>query len=373
MNLLDVIPVAKPKSTGVAKGKVDAYAKFRSDLQTTLDTVHPLMYENGGRYKSDMYDSGIAIAKKLVDSHNGQTLKLIEEHFATTMAIPNNLGHQSLKVDVGHEGFYLRDIPLTHSDLGRLNASPRSKLSDLMEISKIANMVVIPFDYLNPQSYAAERNSTRSAISAFNTSSKRVKMDNYVICPLRHYSILHHLKAENPNGQIVGNSYAQNFDVLAMMMPAMIMFSDRLTNVEGGLQSLYAQVNSLDASMKGVVRGMESMEKQLSQLQEKVEKQQLEMLRQTQEAEQLKLAQARMEVELQELRTAQRQAYSWFMAYEPLMFAVPHGTDLMCDKAQAIVGPCWGPDFDEIVAAALQLKMKRGQREKLNNIIHEIW
>lgn len=372
MNLLDVIPVAKPRSTGVAKGKVDAYDKFRSDLQTTLNTVHPLMFKDT-RYRSESYDEVTGIVNKLVTNFNNQTLSLVTDHFASTMSLPNNINHSSLKVDVSHEGFFARNVPLTHSDLGKLNSSPRSKLSDLMEISKIANMIVIPVDYLNPQSYSEEKYDLRQSIDRFQISSKRVKMDTYVICPLRHYSILHHLKSDNPNGQIVGNAYAQNFDVLAMMMPAMIMFTDRLTNVEGGLQSLYAKINTLDASMKGVVRGMESMEKQLSQLQEKVEKQQLEMLKQQKEAEELKLAQARMEVELNQLRTSQRQAYSWFMAYEPLMFSVPHGTDLTCDKAQAIVGPCWGPDFDEIVAAALQLKMKKGQREKLSNIILDIW
>ncbi len=118
--------------------------------------------------------------------------------------------------------------------------------------------------------------------------------------------------------------------------------------------------------MKGIVRGMESMEIKLNQLQSKVEEQQLELLRQKVAQQELAEVQKRMEARP---RSAE---YSWFMAYEPMAFALPKGVS-PTSNAEAFIGPCWGPDFDEIVAAALEFNMKKGQRVTLSRTALEIW
>lgn len=104
-------------------------------------------------------------------------------------------------------------------------------------------------------------------------------------------------------------------------------------------------------------------DKQLKSLQDKIEAQRIENIQLKFEQEQIKKIQKEMP----------RADYKWFMAYEPLMFAVRKGTDLLSDTEDALIGPCWGPDFNDIVAASLEWKKINGQRNKLSSKLTQLW
>jgi hypothetical protein len=61
------------------------------------------------------------------------------------------------------------------------------------------------------------------------------------------------------------------------------------------------------------------------------------------------------------------------MMRDPLMFAVPDGVDPSTDNGWAILGPCWGPDFDEIVFTAIGRKIIPDQRKLLSKTVMKIW
>lgn len=341
----------------MSKGNLDKFAVERAAARTTLDYMKTLY--------SSATDAGqrttlVDTAKMVLSNHNDLTRQLIVDTFKDQGYFPANLENTALHIDT-YYGLRsnLAELPMNMGAYGKFNATPRSKVSDLIEISKVANMIVIPFEYLNPESYKGEPWQTPEEIKGFKKACDDTGMQMFVICPLRHYSILQHLRAPDANLPIVANAYQQNFDVLGMMMPAMMMFSDKLSTIECNLETLYKKIDTLDSSMKSIVRGMESMETKLNQLQAKVEEQQLEVIRQKFAAAELEQAQARIEA------SARRSSeYSWFMAYEPLAFALPKGVSPLSDE-EAFVGPCWGPDFDQIVAAALEFKAKKGQRQAL--------
>lgn len=267
VNLYDVMPLVKNRSSGVSKSVLEAHTIYTNEVDATVRTLRNLT-------SAIDVDSTISA---VLSQYNKTTRDLIVEHFTKTLVLPNNISyHEKVQRKVWKRSNYEWEFSQgdhLHSGLDRMNRSPRSHLVDLVEISKIANMIIIPFEYLEPKSYTSESYGMQSSIQSFVRVSKECGFDTYVIAPLRHYSILKHLNAADPNGQIIGNAYQQNFDVLSMMLPAMLMFSDRLSNVEGGLSQLYSKVDTLDASMKGIVRGLESMERQLTQLQAKVEQQ----------------------------------------------------------------------------------------------------
>ncbi len=50
---------------------------------------------------------------------------------------------------------------------------------------------------------------------------------------------------------------------------------------------------------------------------------------------------------------------------DPLLIAVEKGEDIRSSNTQVIVGPCWGPDFDELALLALNLTLKKNQRKTL--------
>lgn len=56
-----------------------------------------------------------------------------------------------------------------------------------------------------------------------------------------------------------------------------------------------------------------------------------------------------------------------FIPYDPMMIALPSDKDIHSD-AVAVVGPCWGPDFDDVIAVARGYKRIPGQRKMISRI-----
>ena len=58
---------------------------------------------------------------------------------------------------------------------------------------------------------------------------------------------------------------------------------------------------------------------------------------------------------------------------DPLMFAIKTGTPLRSSRtASAFLGQCWGPDFDDIIAAALSLQASAASRKRVGELL-KIW
>lgn len=365
INLLDVIKLHKPKPSNLAKDELDSLLAKRAATEAALQAISTAMNQRDANFSDEDRAAMRHTGKLLSKYHNQSETSLMTDFFHRSGALPSNAVQQ----EFGLEWNYSRGAQVVKGDgkiamIDKFNQSPQVAIVDLLEISRIANMIIIPFDYLNPQSYKNESYDTRDSIASFRKTSIAANMQMYVICPLRHYSILEHLKAQDANMPIIANAFQQNFDVLGMMMPAMMMFSDKLQGMEGDIRQLYGRIDTLDASMKGVIRGMESMTLKLDALQATVEKQQLELIKSKTAIEE--------QLRAENTRQARNSEYAWYMAYEPLAFAVPRGTSTL-DATVGYLGPCWGPDFDEIVAAALALNVRKGQRVKLEKVINQLW
>jgi hypothetical protein len=60
------------------------------------------------------------------------------------------------------------------------------------------------------------------------------------------------------------------------------------------------------------------------------------------------------------------------IADDPMLLAVPKNADVTISKADAIVGPCWGKDFQDVVILLNGWKKRKGQREMLA-ANHGVW
>lgn len=79
-------------------------------------------------------------------------------------------------------------------------------------------------------------------------------------------------------------------------------------------------------------------------------------------------------LQLQEMSVKLEQAM--LRAIDPVMFAFKKGVDPNSDefdKTACFIGPCWGPDFDEKLAAALEFKVIKNQRGLLTSLSKEFW
>lgn len=351
MNLLDVIPVTTTKAVPASKELRDAHLLARQAVMSTAETLSRV-------WKTDRSIDLTKILASVAKLENDRVDVAMTDFFKKHGRLPSDLAYDHVRAPRYSDE--LMPTTDTNNWLSKFSDTPRITAEGVKQIAADANMIIIPFDYLDPRSYSNADYYLRQSINGFRKASKDGGMTAYVVAPLRQYSILQHLKADDVNLDIIANAYQANFDVLGMMMPAMLMFSDRLTNVEGGLQQMYKNINTLDANLKGIVRGMEAMEKKLADISSKLEIQQQELIAN-------RLRQAALE---KELAAAQTRSSSWFAINDPLMFAVPNGETVTTAK-DFYVGPCWGPDFDELLAKGLELKFKKGQRNKLANTVQQ--
>lgn len=101
---------------------------------------------------------------------------------------------------------------------------------------------------------------------------------------------------------------------------------------------------------------------QLRAQQERQDRQEAEAfrIRESQMRQRAEAAAMRREIEEMEARR--------WTAWEPMMLAFPASRTVR-DDGWAAIGPCWGPDFEDIVLAAAGLAGKPGQRARLHEFV----
>jgi len=58
-----------------------------------------------------------------------------------------------------------------------------------------------------------------------------------------------------------------------------------------------------------------------------------------------------------------------FIQYDPMLIAMSPSSSINDNNGIAFIGPCWGPDFDDIVLPSLGLKKVEKQREEIHSIV----
>lgn len=218
------------------------------------------------------------------------------------------------------------------SFISKVAKSPRVLLGEVRRLADILGFVVIPFEYMNPQAYASESWQLRDAISSFDRANNNSGLfRTYALCPIPYYSVERHVKAKDDLPVYAPPSAAQAFMALAMSIP---MF------------------RSLLRDQKDLENRLDMTRKELATLALRVE----QLASQMQVTQRTALLAEHMANEA--LKSAER-----FHAMDPILFGVP--LIRSDDSMWATVGPFWGPDLPEIVAAAMDLPKIAGQRVKL--------
>ena len=228
----------------------------------------------------------------------------------------------------------------------------RVNLKEVRAIVDKLGFVVIPFGYLDPRSYAEESFEMKSAIETFNRRLKDI-YDIYVVAPVHHYSIDKHVRAEADLPLYAGEPCQQAFMAINMAVPMFRSLMMSVDQLREHSTQVAKQVNANTSLLDKHSQELKNLNRRVSELREQVERQRAEALI-------AKAEQKRLQEELRTLRSESR-----FWAYEPMMLAIPKGVSISED-VPAIVGPCWGPDFEDIVMAALELKGIEGQGEMLD-------
>ncbi len=217
---------------------------------------------------------------------------------------------------------------------GDLARSPKVTTRAIRELCDALGFVVIPYDYLNRQSYAHEVDFVRGHIERFGDI---VGFQAFVLCPFQYYSIIRHVQADDASKPIYAGRHSQAFMAASMMVPAI-----RAMNLK--IDALRLRVDEIGMS--------------LEELRKTVERQQRDAA----------LAQAADKELRRRLEEVEARLFS---AQDPMMFALPVGMDLFSDGL-AFVGPCWGPDFMEIVLTAIGMKKEELEHGMMNQV-YKVW
>lgn len=230
--------------------------------------------------------------------------------------------------------------------------APRIRLSEAREIADKLGFVIVPFDYLDSRSFEDESAELKKAIAAFDARLSDM-YDIYVLAPVHHYSIAKHVRATSDLKIYPGKPCEQAFLAIDMAVPVFRSIFLNLDQLRNQAEETAEHVNRNAAAINANKQEMKNLSRRVDTLQRQVERQRAEAIIEAAKQEKLRN-------ELRELRAQNR-----FMAYEPMMLAIPKDSSVEAD-VPAIVGPCWGPDFEEIVLTALDMRKIEGQGEMLD-------
>lgn len=291
--------------------------------------------------------------------------------------------------------------------LTKLMGTPRAELGDILDVTMKLGFVILPFAYIDPKAWKSEDTAMRAAIQEFGGLAGRAevtdfygkvtqtatpaRMDVYVVCPPIYYSLNQHIKAEDPNKDIFAGQNEQAFMALGLTLPTLRAMHAQIATMEANHKALQDGYDRLRSAVEANTRNTEALRHQVQNLETNVIAQLSRMQEMIDNEIKHTVAQAvqaaaglgaegesilKMLGDKPSLKDSREVlaalASIKFRIEEPMMFALKLGTSLRDRSAAAIIGPCWGPDFAEIIAAASGLAIDK-KRRKAAEAMLTVW
>lgn len=236
---------------------------------------------------------------------------------------------------------------ITQGDpLTQFARSPRVALSSLRDLADAFGFVILPWGY-----FTGGDKATLAVAENIGAFVDEAELDDryipYVLCPVTYYSLEKHVAADD-DLPIHPGPFGQAFMGINMSIPMFRQLARRVGTLESKAQSASVRLDSVETELANLAR-------RLGEIQRAEERRQREAA--------IVREQAREAAALASKLAAVRR----FIPYDPMLIAIPSDKDIHSD-AIAVVGPCWGPDFDDIVAVSRGYKRIPGQRKMISRI-----
>lgn len=331
-NLLDVIPATISSSNArISNPKMKQYA---ADYATTVtDATKAAEYMN---------KLGLLDHDKFATKFSESIRALQENCFEETLSLPS-----SLKGDI--RVWSNTRVPLCveqrgHNNLDGLSTQPISSLKEMRRAADLLGMVIMPYSALDARSLAAENRDVRVAVNSFVEAAHSANLRVYAMAPISLYDVGAHVKAFNAGVIVYGKSHDMILKSIAMQIP---MF-----------RSLLKIANDLDNRVSALEGHRKVVDEQLKSLQDQVYQLQKSLNEMRQESFVTKHIPNKKEA-------AEAETLRLWVAEDPLVFALHPEVNLLADDGSALLGPCWGPDFNPVLLEAVGLKIIKGQRKAI--------
>lgn len=332
INLLDVIPVFKPKEKFGKEEQMEIQNFI--DKKNEIEKLIQLTKTYLGN--SSVYE----VATKLNNSKVINDFYSLREKFL----LKNSILPEEIKKGIKLSNYAIWE---TRTDfISKLSESPKILGSDVKKIADDFGFCVMPFNCLNKASYEKEQYAKKIQIEKFGEGLESAGddvVDIYVISPIEYYSINNHIKNNRTELPIYAGKHASVFASINISLP---LFRNILNNIDSLQKTTNQNFESINISIN-------QMQKNISELQKQINKQAEEQIRQN-----LEMKKVQLEIQRSyELR-----------ALDPIMIAIPSSVSInddAFDNTKCFIGPCWGPDFSPELAFALNLKIVKNQRKEI--------
>lgn len=352
-NLLDIVPVLAPEKSTGKHPEVVRSQELKSGLEGALKFARSLELES---------DKGGRIEDSLVRAVNARLAEIRTEVFRKTQGqLPKELREITIHslayrwLDDGSSPQVL-DTRTRRDDHTRIAESPRVLLQELRSIADRLCMVLMPLDYLIPAAFRGY-SSAASSVDRFKRALLSADFQPYVMAPIQYYSVSQHVKATNPDLPVYAGQHSMVFMSVAMNIP---MFRTILNDIE----DLKSKMVRIETAVGNVQRNIASMQLQIDNLAKEVARQRQAVI----VAERRAAAAEAAAVESVRTLEAMR-----FIAEDPLAIGLPAGALPTDNDVPAVLGPCWGPDFADILAELNGLQVVAGQRGRLTKLIDGLY
>lgn len=227
--------------------------------------------------------------------------------------------------------------------LTRAAKAPKMWLKDVRDAADRLGFVAMPFEALDTRSYKNDREFSQ-VVPTFDRYLNPF-FDIFAVAPPSYYSFEQHIQAAS-DAIIYTRRHEQAFMAVSMMLPT--------------IRAMREEIKDQRSQGNALTKTVQSLKVQLADLEARFEAYAKEQARQK-AAEQSRL------VELEAQIAATR-----FTAWEPMLLALPEGQHFATAE-WAIVGPCWGPDFEALAMELLGFNKIEGQRQNLRIKAIELW
>lgn len=319
-NLHDVIPVSTAKPA----------AKYEKEFNAVVDEANSAL--------AFLKKINVPIDQKFMTQLQISLGEIRKKSFEETLTMTKVM---RTELDVSYRDGKVKTSFYERTDaLGYMASKEQVLLSEMLRVAEALGMVIIPYEALDSRSLKAEPYYIREKAELFKRLAYTVNLDVYVIAPIELYNVLAHVKMEK-----AAFTWSKRHDVTMQTINLQLPLFKALN---GAINSLDSRVTALEATQNIIQTQLQSLQEQMSHLQSNQNR--------ARKQEFLKTQSDAGYAEVHE---------NSFSAMDPLMFAVPAGTRLTAEDAISIIGPCWGPEFDDILLQVSQLKIIPKQRKKL--------
>lgn len=262
--------------------------------------------------------------------------------------------------------------------------TPQARLADIRRIADLLGFLIVPFEYVSKNAISQENAATQNCIKSFISKTGQW-FQSYVLAPASHYDLRAHASSGVDHPVYCAKAMAHAMDAIPFVVSALRSVQDDLRTMSW-LHHAEVQCIQADAERKIAALGAE-----IKKSNDRVAAVEARHTREDNAKANRRYKKEKLAGDLMcaywEFRSVEQnvdnpgpvskrpstdyknRAYEALREAQcedgdPILIGIPKGSTVNSD-CNVLIGPCWGPDADDVVFASVGLQKVSGQREFL--------